>query len=301
MSADARSVAYVETAHVWGAAGGRCVGVLARPAEAAAFSGTAVLVIVGGPQVRVGSHRQFVQLARRLATAGHAVLRFDVPGMGDAEGPAPHFERLSPAIADALAQLQGLVPQARRLVLWGLCDGASAALLHQHERRDSPVHDLVLLNPWVRNAGTEAATQVKHYYAQRLRDPAFWRKLLRGGVGPGAVGGLFAALRRMAGSRAAADGRAADAVSAPYFVRMAEAWKAHRGRILLIQSGNDYTAREFDEALASLPAWCRAAEHPGLTRVDVPGADHTFSRAEHRLLAEEAVTAFLAAREVAVG
>ena len=44
---------------------------------------TAVLVVVGGPQVRAGSHRHFVQLARHLATHGHAVMRFDVRGMGD--------------------------------------------------------------------------------------------------------------------------------------------------------------------------------------------------------------------------
>ena len=36
-----------------------------------------VLVVVGGPQYRVGSHRQFVLLARALAAAGIPVLRFD--------------------------------------------------------------------------------------------------------------------------------------------------------------------------------------------------------------------------------
>lgn len=297
MSAQPGPASYAESAHVWGAVGLRCVGVLAQPADRAKLSGIAVLVIVGGPQVRVGSHRQFVQLARRLAAAGHAVLRFDVPGMGDSEGPAPHFERLTSAIAEALMTLQSLVPSSRRLVLWGLCDGASAALLHQHERAKSPVRDVVLLNPWVRNAGTEAATQLKHYYTRRVRDPSFWRKLLSGGIGLAALSGLMAALRRTVGGRTAGGSlgaSTADAVQAPYFVRMAEAWHAHRGRILLIQSGNDYTAREFDEALSSMPAWRGAERHPRLVRVDVPQADHTFSRAEDSRLAEDATIAFLA-------
>ena len=45
-----------------------------------------VIVVVGGPQYRAGSHRQFVLLARALADAGHAVLRLDVRGMGDSTG-----------------------------------------------------------------------------------------------------------------------------------------------------------------------------------------------------------------------
>ncbi|MEQ8659382.1 MAG: hydrolase 1, exosortase A system-associated, partial [Gammaproteobacteria bacterium] len=54
--------------------GDTAVGVLHAAAGASA---TGVVVIVGGPQTRVGSHRQFVLLARRLAAAGYPVLRFD--------------------------------------------------------------------------------------------------------------------------------------------------------------------------------------------------------------------------------
>jgi hypothetical protein len=36
-----------------------------------------VLVIVGGPQYRAGSHRQFTLLARSLAAGGTPVMRFD--------------------------------------------------------------------------------------------------------------------------------------------------------------------------------------------------------------------------------
>ena len=62
------------------------LGVVSLPAQA---SDIGVLVIVGGPQYRVGSHRQFVLLARYLAASGYPVLRFDVRGMGDSSGQFP--------------------------------------------------------------------------------------------------------------------------------------------------------------------------------------------------------------------
>jgi uncharacterized protein len=273
---------------VWGEPGARSVGVLALPSDPAAASGVGVLVVVGGPQVRVGSHRQFVQLARRLAGAGHAVLRFDLPGMGDSEGRFCGFEGATPAIAAAVAVLRQEQPGLTRTVLWGLCDGASAALLYLDEGGRG-VDDLVLLNPWVRNAATQASTQVKHYYRERLLDPAFWRKLLGGGVARSAVAEAWGALRRMGQGSAAGGGARLGFVE-----RMARAWTAHRGRILLVQSGRDYTAREFDEALASHPGWRNATRHPGLTRVDLAEADHTFSQKAQRLAAESAVLDWLA-------
>ena len=65
--------------------GGRLlIGMLHRPESADARR--AVVVLVGGPQYRVGSHRQFVLLARELCRRGIAVLRFDFSGMGDSDG-----------------------------------------------------------------------------------------------------------------------------------------------------------------------------------------------------------------------
>ena len=61
----------------------RLYGVLHRP-RSRGRSG--VLIVVGGPQYRVGSHRQFVLLARFLAGRSIPVLRFDYRGMGDSEG-----------------------------------------------------------------------------------------------------------------------------------------------------------------------------------------------------------------------
>ena len=100
--------------------GDRLMGVLSHPAQGAQ-TGVGVDVVVGGPQYRVGSHRQFALLARHLAGQGHAVLRSDARGMGDSEGEPPGFEASGPDIAAAMSALQDLCPTVRRVVLWGLC------------------------------------------------------------------------------------------------------------------------------------------------------------------------------------
>ena len=87
-----------------------------------------VLVVVGGPQYRVGSHRQFVLLARALAAAGFPTLRFDYRGMGDADGEARDFEAVSDDLKAAVDALCQRCPQLQEIVIWGLCDAASAAL-----------------------------------------------------------------------------------------------------------------------------------------------------------------------------
>jgi exosortase A-associated hydrolase 1 len=258
---------------------------------------TGVLVIVGGPQVRVGSQRQFLLLARELSGAGFPVLRFDVRGMGDSTGAPRSFEHLGDDIAAALAALRRAQPQLQRVVLWGLCDGASAALLYLHDTADPQVAGLVLLNPWVRSEATLARTQVRHYYLDRLRQPDFWAKLLRGGVGAGALREFLGKLRAFRRPAPGAGPGAAPGTASPgtpagqrrgqpsartYTARMAQAWSAFPGSILLVLSGRDYTAAEFLEACASDPGWAGALQRRGLTRHDAPQADHTFSSAAER-------------------
>ncbi|BDT66486.1 hypothetical protein os1_06490 [Comamonadaceae bacterium OS-1] len=245
------------------------VGVLSLPATP---SNTGVVIVVGGPQYRVGSHRQFVLLARALAAAGHAVLRFDYQGMGDSDGPSGDFLIASPGIRAAMDSLQSRVPQVEKIVLWGLCDAASAALLYVHETKDPRVAGLCLLNPWVRSEASLARTQVKHYYTQRLMQRAFWVKLLSGKVAMAALQGLAQNVRL---SRAKVAPTTAE--NRPFQQRMATAWMEFGGRILLLLSDNDYTAKEFLEYASRDEYWREVFRHLHLERHDLPHADHTFS------------------------
>lgn len=247
--------------------------VLACPPRPCALG---VVIVVGGPQYRAGSHRQFTQLARGLARHGYAVLRFDARGMGDAGGEFPGFEHLGPDIACAIDALVAQAPGVERVALWGLCDGASASLLYLDECGGDPrVAGLCLLNPWVRSETSQARTQLRHYYVQRLLQPGFWAKLLRGKVALDALGELGAKLGLAL--RGGGPGSPAAAAQLPYTSRMARAWTAFRGSILLVLSGNDYTAKEFIQFQTDDPLWRSALRRPGLERVDLAQADHTFS------------------------
>ncbi|MCR5866039.1 hydrolase 1, exosortase A system-associated [Aquincola sp. J276] len=284
---------YRETAIVFACQGEQLVGVLTRPAVAPSPAKPGVLVVVGGPQYRVGAHRQFVELARALASQGHAVLRFDARGMGDSSGALHDFLQIDDDIAaaiDTLCREAGV----RQVVLWGLCDGASAALLYCRKTADPRVAGLALANPWVRSQESLAATHVKHYYLRRLLDGAFWRKLASGGVGRQAArelaGNLAAALRGRLGRRRG--GVAAGPAS--YQDRMAQAWHRFGGPVLLLVSGDDYTAREFIDTTGSAPAWKGAMARPGLQRVDLPEADHTFSDRRYGSEVASATSAWLA-------
>ena len=96
--------------------------------------------------------------------------------MGDASGGARNFEECSTDIAVAIDTLFAQSPATKRVVLWGLCDAASAALIYLQERHDARVAGLILLNPWVRSAETLSKTHLKHYYGKRLLERTRSRK-----------------------------------------------------------------------------------------------------------------------------
>ena len=266
--------------------GEQLLGVLHLPAGANPTSSSlGVVVVVGGPQVRVGSHRQFVYLARALAQGGHPVLRFDVRGMGDSTGAPRSFEQIGPDIGAAIAALMAAQPHLKGVVLWGLCDGASAALLYLHEQPDPRVQGLCLVNPWARSEATQAQVQVRHYYTRRLLQPSFWRKLAAGGVGLPALRGLCSSLRTLWASRRTPS-KPATHENQPYVERMAAAWKAFPGPVLLQLSAHDFTAREFETVLKTQTYWQGATSRANLQIESIADADHTLSDPASRLAAE---------------
>jgi uncharacterized protein len=291
-----------ETAVVFPCAGEELLGIVSTPAAPAAPPQRGVLIVVGGPQYRVGSHRMFVHLARHLAENGTAAMRFDARGMGDSSGPRQYFEDFYADIRAALDALFLQVPSLRTVAIWGLCGGATAALLYVHGTRDERVGALALVNPWVRTDVTQAVTQVKHYYLQRLMQAEFWRKLLRGGVALASLSELWRALRLTARAASAMrdtgrpqirEGDSADDLG----MRMAHAWarfSSQGGRTLLILSERDYTAKEFLETANMHAVWQSNFAHPLARRVDLPEADHTFPQPEAHALVERATLDLLA-------
>lgn len=272
----------VESAFFFDCEGDELLGIVSSPEAGEPALG--VLVIVGGPQYRAGSHRQFVLLARHLAENGIPCMRFDYRGMGDASGEQRSFEAVEADVRAALDAFFARQPGLRRVVLWGLCDGASAACFHAP--KDERIVGLVLLNPWVKTEAGVAKTYLKHYYLRRLTDPSFWKKLVSGRVAIGAsIGGVTGAIR--AASKGGADGGTDSSLPG----RMASGLEASGLPFAVFLSRRDYVAREFEGVLAESAAWKRLVEGErciGTTRFDT---DHTFSSAAARELVADATVA----------
>ncbi|MCW5640814.1 MAG: hydrolase 1, exosortase A system-associated [Rhodoferax sp.] len=261
---------YREDALILNCEGEHMLAILSQPVASTALD-VGVVIVVGGPQYRVGSHRQFKLLADRLAGAGIATLRFDYRGMGDSTGDLRSFEDVSADIGTAIDALIDRSGHVKKVVIWGLCDGASAALLYQHAANDARVRGLCLLNPWVRSEVSLARAQVKHYYANRLRERAFWLKLLSGQVAGTALRSLWRNLRT---ARARPQ---VSAETAHYQQRMAAAWRRFDGNILLVLSEHDYTAKEFLEYTQMNRDWHELLNRATVLRHELADADHTCS------------------------
>lgn len=250
---------------------------------------TGVLIVVGGRQYRAGSHRQFVHLARRVTSADFCAFRFDLRGMGDSSGAMRSFEDIDADIAAAITAFQAQCPQVQRVVLWGLCDAATAAVLYWQRTRDARVVGLCLANPWLRSESTLARTRVRHYYRERILDPAFWRKLFAGQVGP------LRALREYFGAVRAAHGDAPQGFQS----LMLQGMREFAGPILLVLSERDLTAQEFLVGMRDNAAAATLLQRPDVRQVAVAGADHTFSREHWQIAAEDALLAWLSEMEKA--
>tara|TARA_R110002110_G_scaffold84548_1_gene219591 strand:- start:3583 stop:4473 length:891 start_codon:yes stop_codon:yes gene_type:complete len=272
-----------ETAISFRCGGADLVGVVHRPDDDP--RGTprrGVLIVVGGPQYRIGSHRQFLLLARALSEDGIAAMRFDYRGLGDSGGDFAGFENIDDDIRAAADAFQQAVPELDEIILWGLCDAASAILFYAPS--DPRIAAAVLLNPWVRSETGYAKTQLRHYYLQRLTSREMWSKILRGRFKLAeSLGSFFGTVRTAA---ADADRNNGENSNGPgengngnrLADRMADGLSRYERPVLLIMSGNDLTAREFDDATKASPRWQRLIADGRMIRHDLPAADHTFSR-----------------------
>jgi exosortase A-associated hydrolase 1 len=248
-------------------------GILSMPPQQ---YGRGVLIVVGGPQYRAGSHRQFTLLARELADAGVPTMRFDYRGMGDSEGGMRTFESVAQDIRAAIDRFFAEAPGLGEVVLWGLCDGASAAAMYAPS--DPRVCALALLNPWVRTEEGAAKATIRHYYRSRLLERSFWTKLLRGRFDfAGSMRSFAHQLTSALGSTFAKRPKTDAATALPE--RMHAALAQFKGRVLVMLSGADLTAQEF-AGVADSREWTKLLKESRFTRRDLPKADHTCSRRE---------------------
>lgn len=259
-----------ELALKFACAGDTLFGILSLPEQPARRG---VVVVVGGPQYRAGSHRQFALLARALAADGVAVLRFDYRGMGDSEGAMRDFEDVDDDLRAAIDALFVAVSTLDDVVIWGLCDGASAAMMYAGQ--DARVTGLVLLNPWARSEQGLAKATLQHYYRERLFDPALWKKIVLFRFDyASAARSLLAQIGAVFKKPTAT---VATAARPGFHSRMQTGMARFGGKVLLITSGRDLTAKEFLDMTKGDRQWRTLLASARVARHTLTVADHTFS------------------------
>lgn len=253
-----------------------------------------VIILVGGPQYRVGSHRQFLLLARFLAEHDIAVFRFDYRGMGDASGEAISFLECGSDLRAATDAFVEQVPSIREVVIWGLCDGATAAALFAPA--DQRVKGLVLLNPWARSEQSQAQTHLQHYYLRRLTEKSFWTRIARGKWSPGeSVRALLTDLKKVLTSKSGRSQTADPDYSPDFRERMLSGLQNFSGDVLIVISELDLTAQEFVVMTTGSAAWQLLLDSDRITIKRFAGADHTFSAGKHRRALEHLTEEWLRA------
>jgi exosortase A-associated hydrolase 1 len=142
---------------------------------------TGLLMVTGGTQTRIGSHRMYERLASSLAQSGRPCFRYDRRGVGDSEGEDPDFRESGADLAAAAAAFRREQPRLRRVIGFGLCDGASTLALHG---KAAGLDGYILANPWFveAEAGEPAAAAIKSRYKDQLLSVEGWKRLLSGSI-----------------------------------------------------------------------------------------------------------------------
>jgi len=265
-----------ESALVFSCQGSKLIGILHHPVNPEKI---ALVIIVGGPQTRVGSHRQFVQLARMLAKNGITVLRFDYRGMGDSGGSRRNFWQIDDDIRAAVDILQAR-SRIDRVVLWGLCDAVPA--ITSYASTDERICGIVLLNPWVRTDIGIARAYMRMHYFKRMFSREFWIKLARGelNVFESASAFIDTAWRALYSRETMTIQSGNDNKQMIPLLpdSMIDDVSRFDGSILLVMSGNDLTAQEFHSTVEVSPFWRKLRNRSSVVRRELADADHTFSR-----------------------
>lgn len=281
-----------EAAVAFDCEGSTLVGILTQPAVP---SRKGVLFLTGGLEYRAGSHRLFVQMSRALAASGIASLRFDYRGLGDSEGDRRPFDDYEADMLAALAYFRRAcaVPLEQVDVL-GLCDSASAAMLHA-PLLDAQVQGLILVNPWVHDFEYSLSVKVAHYYRPLLAERGAWRRILAMEGGPrkaaASLGSDLARyLRRPLGSTSVPEARSLQDC-------MLAGLSRFQGDVLMVRSEKDLTAQETLSRVSGMPGWSAIVGSRRYRERRFPGADHTFSRSEHRDAFFDSVSQWVSARQ----
>jgi uncharacterized protein len=270
--------------------GSRLYGTLRRPQAASESKETGVVVLNQGPLDRSGAHQLSVRVAKRLNALGLPTLQFDARGVGESEGDwitptegepiQALYKRIFEGAwkADTEAAIRFLQSETgvRRVLLIGLCGGASTAL---HTGAAHPAVDgMVMVGMPIRlqfdTANLDAVvdsfirSETNRYFEKALA-PEAWKRFFTFQTDYRAFTGL---VTRRVKDLLPFKKRAPLTVSQDILRSFHTAVKA-RKRLLFVYSENDYLWTEFKELF--LPFFPQRESHFDLTTI--PEANHTLT------------------------
>jgi exosortase A-associated hydrolase 1 len=198
-----------------------------------------LLLVTGGSQTRIGSHRMYERLAKSLIQHGISCLRYDRRGVGDSGGEDPGFRSSAPDLAAATALLRAERPALKRVYGFGLCDGATALALFG---ADAGLDGLVLVNPWLVEAEADAPppAAIRRHYRERLLSLDAWKRILSGRI---AYGKALQGLLKI--GRASASPLAAQAAEALKRSQLPAQWILASGDATAIAAENELRGGAF--------------------------------------------------------
>jgi alpha-beta hydrolase superfamily lysophospholipase len=282
----------------------RLYGILHCPSRP---SSRGVLLLAGRPALRSGRHRLYTLLARTWAEAGIPVMRFDYRGSGDSEGEMATLEQTREDIAAAIDAFQSNLPGLQEVVLWGLCGGATDAILYAPE--DARVTGLVLanpwLNPWIYDSPVQTLGALRRRGSIYLRKARNWARSAGSGEATKSIEPSVETSSSLRTSIYEADPMASsyldnepdvspstetaavDQAFRSYRVpdisnRLANRIQAFQGPVLIILSGKDTGAQAFKHTVSLSMRWRRLLSSKRVLTHEVPEANHSLRRPEWR-------------------
>lgn len=292
----------------------RLFGILHRP-QGVMEKDVGVIFLSPGVKTRVAPHRLYNKMTESLLKLGYPVLRFDFYGLGDSEGELPERQ---------LADLYATVQDGRyvddtlcamdwmqerlgldRFVLAGLCGGALTGIMAAgQDRRARGVLGLGL--PVALDGRTADASRfmtrgqlddVGGTYLRKLLQPSAWVRLLTFRTDYRML--FRSVLQKLLGkSRSASEPVASDQGPAsnlnPLFVPAFFDFLSSGGRLLLIFSGADRLAWEFEEKFAQPYADRLRDLEAGYECHTIPDANHILSDPAWRIRMQDLSDTWLA-------
>jgi hypothetical protein len=264
-----------------------------------------LLISNGGRDPSFGPARQSVVLARRLAQAGIASLRFDFSGLGDSLGP-PGQERIFPhaftdRVPDSKAAIDAMAALGfSRIGIHGLCVGAYHALYGA--LADERLSALIMVNlplftlPASNTLGQlEQRGQSARSFLGKLVRPSAWGHLLGGRSDLSMLGrGAVFHLRRHTIGRLRRVALRLGLAASQSVAHRAMAALARRGtRTLFLFSDGPQDIQAFAAEFGADGAKLKA--YPGAEMRVVPGMDHSLTITAGRVPAETMIVEFIAA------